>query len=260
MDLNQLAAQAGAVLRQAGELIRSIPHPAVYSKEGHANFVTEADMASQNFLLERLAPLFPQARFFAEEQEEHRLAPGWNWIIDPIDGTTNYIRRYRPSAISAGLVKDGKGILGLVYDPWAEELFSAVRGEGAFLNGEPIHAAEVPLESAVFVFGTSPYRRDLAEASFAVAKEVFLRCGDLRRCGSAALDLCYIAAGRCDGFFEAVLSPWDYAAAAVILQEAGAQIGTVPGRDFSFQEPQPILAGTPALFQVLREAAARRLG
>ena len=135
MELQALALQAGAVLREAGELIRSIPHPAVTSKEGHANFVTEADVASQTFLLERLGPLFPQARFFAEEQEEHQLAPGWNWIVDPIDGTTNFIRRYRPSAISAGLVKDGEGMLGLVYDPWADELFSAVRGQGAFCTG-----------------------------------------------------------------------------------------------------------------------------
>lgn len=259
MELQALALQAGAVLREAGELIRSIPHPAVTSKEGHANFVTEADVASQTFLLERLGPLFPQARFFAEEQEEHQLAPGWNWIVDPIDDTTNFIRRYRPSAISAGLVKDGEGMLGLVYDPWADELFSAVRGQGAFCNGNPIHAAEIPLENALFVFGTAPYHRELAEASFAVAKEVFLHCGDLRRCGSAALDLCYIAAGRCDGFFEAVLSPWDYAGASVILQEAGAHIGTVPGRAFTYQEPQPILAGTDALFRLLQEAAGKHL-
>ena len=179
--------------------------------------------------------------------------------MDPIDGTTNFIRRYRPSAISAGLVKDGEGMLGLVYDPWADELFSAVRGQGAFCNGNPIHAAEIPLENALFVFGTAPYHRELAEASFAVAKEVFLRCGDLRRCGSAALDLCYIAAGRCDGFFEAVLSPWDYAGASVILQEAGAHIGTVPGRAFTYQEPQPILAGTDALFRLLQEAAGKHL-
>ncbi len=259
MELTELVTQVEPILREAGTLIRSIPHPAVYSKEGHANFVTEADMASQKFLMEHLAPLLPDAHFFAEEQEKNTLAPGWNWIIDPIDGTTNFIRRYRPSAISVGLIRDGEGKLGLVYDPWSGELFSAVQGHGAFCNGEPIHAAQVPLENAIFIFGTAPYNREKVDASFAMAKELSLRCGDLRRCGSAALDLCYIAAGRCDGFFEAILSPWDYAAASVILEEAGAKIGTVPGKVFSYGEKQPILAGTPDMFALLQEVSSHHL-
>ena len=119
MELEQLAQQATAIVEQAGELIRSIPRPHVYTKEGHANFVTEADMASQRFLIEHLSPLLPEAHFFAEEQEENKMAPGWNWVIDPIDGTTNFIRGYRPSSISVGLVKDGVGMLGIVLDPFA---------------------------------------------------------------------------------------------------------------------------------------------
>ena len=116
MELEQLAQQAIAIVKQAGELICSIPRPHVYTKEGHANFVTEADMASQRFLIERLSPLLPEAHFFAEEQEENKMAPGWNWVIDPIDGTTNFIRGYRPSSISVGLVQDGQGVMGLVLD------------------------------------------------------------------------------------------------------------------------------------------------
>ena len=149
MELEQLAQQAIAIVKQAGELIRSIPRPHVYTKEGHANFVTEADMASQRFLIEHLSPLLPEAHFFAEEQEENKMAPGWNWVIDPIDGTTNFIRGYRPSSISVGLVKDGVGMLGIVLDPFAGELFSAVKGGGTFRNGEPIHVADIPLENAL---------------------------------------------------------------------------------------------------------------
>ena len=156
MELEQLAQQAIAIVKQAGELIRSIPRPHVYTKEGHANFVTEADMASQRFLIEHLSPLLPEAHFFAEEQEENKMAPGWNWVIDPIDGTTNFIRGYRPSSISVGLVKDGVGMLGIVLDPFAGELFSAVKGGGAFRNGEPIHVADIPLENALVAFGTAP--------------------------------------------------------------------------------------------------------
>ena len=102
-------------------------------------------MASQRFLIEHLSPLLPEAHFFAEEQEENKMAPGWNWVIDPIDGTTNFIRGYRPSSISVGLVKDGVGMLGIVLDPFAGELFSAVKGGGAFRNGEPMHVADIPL-------------------------------------------------------------------------------------------------------------------
>ena len=172
MELEQLAQQAIAIVKQAGELIRSIPRPHVYTKEGHANFVTEADMASQRFLIERLSPLLPEAHFFAEEQEENKMAPGWNWVIDPIDGTTNFIRGYRPSSISVGLVKDGVGMLGIVLDPFAGELFSAVKGGGAFRNGEPIHVADIPLENALVAFGTAPYYQELKDATFAVAKEL----------------------------------------------------------------------------------------
>ena len=259
MELEQLAQQAIAIVKQAGELIRSIPRPHVYTKEGHANFVTEADMASQRFLIERLSPLLPEAHFFAEEQEENKMAPGWNWVIDPIDGTTNFIRGYQPSSISVGLVKDGVGMLGIVLDPFAGELFSAVKGGGAFRNGEPIHVADIPLENALVAFGTAPYYQELKDATFAVAKELGVRCGDLRRSGSAAVDLCHLAAGQLDGFFELRLSPWDYAASTVILQEAGAVTGTAPGQAFTFEEKQPFLAGTPAVYPLLEELAGKYL-
>lgn len=257
MELDLLLDQAEAIIREAGALVRSMRHPRVYSKEGHANFVTEADIASQKFLMDRLAPLLPEAHFFAEEQEENDLTPGDNWIIDPIDGTTNFMRGYRPSAISVGLVRDGAGVLGLVYDPWADELFSARKGCGAFCNGEPVRTAEVPLENALIVFGTSPYYRDRADATFDTVKQLFLACGDIRRSGSAALDLCYVAAGRCDGFYESILSPWDYAAASVILEEAGAQIGTLGGAAFSYAGKQPIVAGSPVVYGAIREIAER---
>lgn len=258
MQLSELAQMAIPILRDAGELVRSMHHPEVSVKEGHANFVTEADLASQKFLMEHLAPLLPEAHFFAEEQEHNILLPGDNWIIDPIDGTTNFMRGYRPSAISVGLVRNGKGVLGLVYDPFADELFSAAAGQGAFCGDRPIHAADVPPENALIVFGTSPYYRERADETFAVIRRLFLSCGDIRRSGSAALDLCYVAAGRCDGFYESILSPWDFAAASVILEEAGARIGTVEGRTFGYGEKLPILAGSPRVYGTVQAAAEGR--
>lgn len=259
MDLETLGRDVEKIIREAGVLVREHKHPQVYSKEGHANFVTEADLASQKFLLEELGPLLPQAHFFAEEQKENILHPGFNWIIDPIDGTTNFMRGYYPCAISVGLVEDGAGVLGFVYDVWADELFSAVRGGGAFCNGQPIHTAEVPMENALIVFGTSPYYREQAKATFAAAEEVFLHCGDVRRSGSAALDLCYVAAGRCDGFLEAILSPWDFCAASVILQEAGAKTCTLDG-PLHYEKPIAVTAGSPVIFEDLQAIARKHFG
>ena len=249
-QLQALLPQAEAIVREAGALVNSLKHPQVYTKDGHANFVTEADLSSQKFLLEKLTPLLPEAHFFAEEQKENHLAPGFNWVIDPIDGTTNFMRGYRPCAISVGLVKDGAAVLGLVYDVWAQELFTAVKGGGAFCNGQPIRASQAPLENALISFGTSPYYRDRAQATFAAVKDVFLHCGDVRRSGSAALDLCYVAAGRSDGFFESILSPWDFCAASLILQEAGAQISSLEG-PLRCDKAAAVLAGSPAVFQAL---------
>ncbi|RKJ40741.1 inositol monophosphatase [Acutalibacter sp. 1XD8-33] len=260
MELKKLAGEAEKVVREAGDLVCSLQHPKVYTKEGHANFVTEADLAAQDYLVEKLTYLLPEAHFFAEEQEKNALRPGYNWIIDPIDGTTNFMRGYRPCSISVGLVRDGEGVLGLVYDIWAGEMFSAMKGEGAFCQGEPIRAAEVPMENALIAFGTSPYYRELAEPTFGAIRELFLRCGDLRRSGSAALDLCHVAAGRCDGFFESILSPWDYCAATVILREAGALSGTLGGGALGYEKPMLVMAGSPAVFQELREVVERHLG
>lgn len=257
MELEQLALGASAIVKEAGELIKSIPRPKIFTKEGHANFVTEADMASQKYLIAHLTSLLPEAHFFAEEQEDNKLAPGWNWIIDPIDGTTNFIRNCHASTISVGLVKDGEGMLGLVLDPYRDELFTGIRGKGAFCNQEPMQVSHVPVENALIAFGTSPYYEELNDATFGMAKELCLRCGDLRRSGSAALDLCHLAQGCFDGFFELRLSPWDYAASSVILQEAGACIGTVPGRQFTYERPQTVLAGTKDVYALLQETAKK---
>ena len=256
-DLENIARQAEKIIREAGELVRGMCHPKVYTKEGHANFVTEADLASQKFLMESLSPLLPQAHFFAEEQQENALRPGFNWIIDPIDGTTNFMRGYRPWAISVGLVENGRAVLGLVYDIHARELFSAVKGCGAFCEGNRLHTSQVPMENALIVFGSSPYYRERAEATFAAVKEIFLHCGDVRRSGSAAIDLCNVAAGRCDGFFESILSPWDYCAASVILEEAGALSGTLGGRPLGWDKPMFVLAGSPMVFEELRGIVER---
>lgn len=255
MNLISLTAAMGEAAKRAGQLILSIPRPTVTAKDGHANFVTTADVASQELLLRELSALLPEAHFFTEEEKEHTLLPGWNWIIDPIDGTTNFIRQNHASAVSIGLCKDGEVIAGVVYDFYADELFAASKGNGATLNGTPIHTAHRPVEESLIALGTSPYYRDLLGVTMDTAKALFAAGGDLRRSGSAALDLCAVACGRYDAFFEATLSPWDYAASTIILQEAGGEIGSLPKEAFALDHNVPIFAADAPIYQKLYAVA-----
>ena len=254
MELTGLLEQVVAAAKGSGELLRNARQFETFVKEGHGNFVTSVDLASQAYLQERLAPLLPQAHFMAEEQDAIVLKPGYNWIVDPLDGTANYLHGYRHSAVSIGLVQDDVGVLGVVYDPFADELYTAVRGEGAFLNETAIHVSDLPLDRGLLLFGTAPYDLRLAERSFRAAYQLFRTASDVRRSGSAALDLCFVAAGRCEGFFEMVLSPWDYAAASVIVTEAGGVVGAIPPEEWGFRRPIGICAANPVCHGAILEA------
>jgi len=247
MDLTALCNKVAEVAKGAGQLICAEEHVDVFVKDGRANFVTNMDLASQKYIISRLTEILPGSNFFAEESEENHLQPGYNWIIDPIDGTTNFMMGYKHSCISIGLVKDGAGVLGVVYDPFLDELYTAVRGAGAYLNGKRLQLHERSMENALVIFGTSFYRRDLTDLTFRALRDVFDRFGDIRRTGSAALDLCYVASGKCDAYFELRIQPWDYAAGAVIAAEAGASVMGLLDRPLDFSAPVGILCGSPAL-------------
>lgn len=264
MELKEIAEKMQEVARGAGRLITEAKHPEVFVKEGHANFVTSMDLASQKYIIEGLAGLLPGANFFAEESEQNRLKPGYNWIIDPIDGTTNYMLGYKHSCISIGLVQDGRGVAGVVYNPYLEEMYVGIENQGAFLNGQPIHAANRGMEDAVILFGTATYYQELADLTFAAAKAVFDRCADVRRSGSAALDICYTACGKCDAYFEIRIQPWDYAAASVVAREAGCAVTGLQGGEIRYDNPVGVLTGNPAIcgeiYRIVDEQAARLKG
>lgn len=159
----------------------------ISSKEGKANFVTKYDVAVQQFLQERLQKAFPNAAFLGEEGESSVLPEkGDVFIVDPIDGTTNFITDYRHSSISVGLARDGQMYAGVVYNPYLDEVFAAQRGKGAFLNGAPISCGSRGLAQGTAGFGTSPYHPDLAEPTFALLKKIYAAALDIRRSGSAA--------------------------------------------------------------------------
>ena len=215
----------------------------VDEKSGHANFVTTYDRKIQNELRERLLQLAPDAVFVGEEEEAHAsVATGKAFIVDPIDGTTNFMKDYRASCISVAMTQDGKAELGVVYNPYLDEMFLAKRGCGAYRNGKQIFVSRQPLANGLVLFGTSPYHTDLAKKSFAMASDYFEKALDVRRSGSAALDLCSIACGRAELYFELRLSPWDYAAGALMVEEAGGSVTTVEGDDITLNAPCSVLA------------------
>lgn len=215
-----------------------------HAKGGHANFVTEYDSRVQKELFDRLAKILPEAKFMGEEDDASSsfADKGYLFIVDPIDGTTNFIRQNHTSCISVGLLKDGESVLGVVYNPYKKELFYAEKGKGAFCNSAAIHVSEEPLSNSILLFGTAPYYEELAKSSFDIAYHYFRKCLDLRRSGSAAIDLCDIACGRAELFFELRLSPWDYAAGSLIIQEAGGFICDSELTDLQFEKPQTIIA------------------
>lgn len=234
------------VVKEAGQILLSADHieETIEEKSGKANFVTAYDKRIQDFLFERLAYVVPGAVFIGEEEEKHPSLPeNYAFIIDPIDGTTNFMKGYCASCISVGLLKAGEPEIGVVYNPYLNELFSAVRGKGAYRNGIPIHVSERDLSRGIVLFGTAPYNEELAKKSFSCAYELFKRSLDVRRSGSAAIDLCNIACGRAELYFELLLSPWDYAAGALIVTEAGGCICNTEGKKLTFEEKNGVTAG-----------------
>ena len=231
------------ILSQISELVRRCGEILLDADRAGMGIDREYDTKVQAMLYEGLQKILPGAQFMGEEGAAHvSAARGLCFVVDPIDGTTNFIKDYHMSCISVALLEDGVVQLGVIYNPYLKELYHAVRGGGAFCNGSPIRVSEQPLENGIVLFGTSPYDEALAAESFRMAYEYFRKSLDIRRSGSAALDLCAIAAGRAELFFEMKLSPWDYAAGSLLVEEAGGKVTDLDGNPLSFAHPCSLLA------------------
>ena len=249
------------LVRKAGQMIKENSPHEVSNKTGRANFVTEWDVKIQQFLISGLSALYPDATFFGEEEtagNTHNIGHRC-FFIDPIDGTTNYIFGYNHSCVSVGMSLDGEMVSGYVYNPFTDELYTAERGKGAYLNDRRLTIANAGLEEGIASFGCAGYNEDNIDALFAVCKELYLRSLSLREGGSAALDLCRVASGANVVYVEMKLQPYDYAASSVIVEEAGGVISQVETGDITLDRPCSILAGTPQAVEQVKEICRRYL-
>ena len=265
-DLREFARVGEAAVREAGRYLRENLGKAAgrTSYKGAVDLVTPFDLGAQDILVGRLSAAFPDHGFLAEEGLERSGASDCRWVIDPLDGTTNFAHGFPVFCVSAGLECDGRLALGFVYDPVREEMFQAEAGRGATLNGVPVRVSGVDrLDRALLATGFPYDVRHSPANNLDHWGNVIVRAQAIRRCGSAALDLCYVATGRFDGFWELKLKPWDVAAGALIVAEAGGRVTNF--EDGPFKLGVPAIAATNALIhgqllEVLKLAVPREEG
>ena len=253
------------IIRSAGQFMKSHPPQIkeVHRKEGLTNFVTDEDVQIQKKLMEELKNLFLCCNFYGEEDTQGNDKDGRKglcFFIDPIDGTTNFIFGYNHSCVSVGAGYDGQMIAGFVYDPYVELFYSAVRGYGTVLNGIKLQIRNSSLAEGIVSFGCARYNNEGdTDALFQIMKELYLGSLSVREGGSAALDICRVASGANVVYLELKLNPYDYAAASVIVEEAGGVISQVDGLPITMDRPCSILAGTQKATEEVRSICARYL-
>lgn len=241
------------IVRQASKLFTDRESAGRIKEKGMCDFVTAVDEAVQNFIQKELQLLYPDILFVGEESTEasidmNRLV----WVLDPVDGTTNLIHDYKNSAISLALLDKKEVIAGIIYDPYLDEMYFAEKGKGAYLNEQPIHVSNAKsMSESLIAIGTSPYYKNEAADNFKTFEKIYMDCQDIRRTGSAALDLAHIACGRIEGYLEKKLKIWDFAAGALIVREAGGCVFDYEGNDRTMEPIGDVVAGNGSVAKIL---------
>lgn len=251
--VENLARHAGAILRAGYDTEHQVGY------KGVIDLVTEVDHQSEEYLLGEIRREFPDHHIFSEESGIIQGSDEHIWYVDPIDGTVNYAHHIPIFCVSIGYAYRGILTLGAVYEPMRDEMFLAERGKGASLNGRPLQVSSVTeLQRSLLVTGFPYNAWDTPQDNF----DNFVKFGKLsqgvRRLGSAALDLCYVAAGRFEGFWEMALNPWDVAAGGLIAEEAGARVTNVTGEADYLSSPQSVIASTPGIYDRMLEELNRK--
>jgi myo-inositol-1(or 4)-monophosphatase len=251
------ARRAGGIINRAAQNLDLLN----VSRKAHNDFVSEVDGAAENAIIEMLLDAYPGHSILAEESGAQG-DPGkseYQWIIDPLDGTTNFLHGFPHYSVSIGLMHKNVLSQAVVYNPAANELFTASRGAGAYLNDHRLRVSKRSKLGDCLIGTGFPFREFThAEAYLAIFKDIMPRVAGIRRPGSAALDLAYVAAGRYDGFWEFGLSAWDMAAGCLLITEAGGLVGDMEGND-TYLKSGNVIAGNPKVFGQLLQVIAPHL-
>ncbi len=253
-----MIAEIKEAAKEAGNIMLDREGLKVTSKGSRENFATSADYEVERFLRKRLTELLPGSSFVGEE--DGRSGDGsYEWIVDPIDGTANYARDLKVSTISIALRKNNETVTGIVYQPYTKEMFYAEKDKGSFVNNKKINVSKRPLANSMFCTSWNAYNKSKAPMCFRISQRVLPLCEDIRRFGTAAYELSLLAEGKIDIYYEATLQPWDMAAGALIVREAGGTCGSVFGPE-SYDTKGPMIASnSKESFNILREIVEQEM-
>lgn len=201
-------------------------------EKSRANYVTNIDKQIEANIKSELAKVYPNIAFVGEEETSNKTAKRF-WLLDPIDGTQNYIKRQYPSMISLALVENEMVTFAVIYDPYFDDVYSAYLGQGTYFNGNKVSVSKTSLDKAIVMVGTSPYNHELSEISFAIAHDIFAKASDIRRSGSACYDLVQVATGRAEAYVEMLVQSWDFAAGYLLVKEAGGEVSDLHGNSLA---------------------------
>lgn len=233
------------IVKNASKLFCDRSAAGMTKEKGLADYVTEVDINVQKFIQESLGSLYPYIQFMSEEKDNSEINKAQAvWVLDPVDGTTNLIHDYKASVISLALIKENQVIMGIVYNPYTDEMFSAKVNQGCFLNGKRVFVSNAKtMSESLISIGTSPYNKELAQKNFDIFREIYMDAQDVRRIGSAALELAYVACARSDGYFERKLKLWDYAAGMLLVKEAGGVVLDFDSKEIFAENEADVVAG-----------------
>ncbi len=251
-------------LHSAGKVLLRYFGKTSYKLKGPSNLLTKADLESQRTVLSLIKREFPAHDYMAEEDAAKNTGSRFLWILDPLDGTTNYAHGFPAACVTMALLKDGKPVLGGTYDPFRDELFLAARGKGATLNGRRMRVSTVSkLSEALLITGFAYDRAQRGKFYCSFFLDFIKICHDARRSGSAALDMAWTAAGRVDGFWEFKLNPWDVAAGRLLVEEAGGKVSDFSGTpwhkpgDYGAQTLATNRKIHPAMLSIIKRGLAK---
>jgi myo-inositol-1(or 4)-monophosphatase len=252
--------QMDQIAREAGALLMSYFGKITIEYKGDADLVTEADRAAERLITERIVALWPDHDLMGEEGTRREHGSDYKWYVDPLDGTTNFAHGFPVFCVSLGLAHKGERIAGVIYDPTRNELFAAERGSGASMNGQSIHVSKTKRLLESLVATGFPSHKRHKNPNIHYYHQITLRSHGVRRAGSAALDLCNVAAGRVDGFWEFNLNPWDTAAGVLLVEEAGGIVTDMHGGPFQLASREVLASNRLIHGELLKEFAAIEAG